>query len=65
MERDVLLMRVDSSTFILTETHKSKEHMTTSRDQFKVSLMVISARENFKSQNSRLSRNWIKFLTHP
>ena len=65
MERDVLLMRVDSSTFILIETHKSKEHMTTSKDQFKVSLMVISARENFKSQNSRLSRNWIKFLTHP
>ena len=65
MELDVLLMRVDSSTFIHTETQKSKEHMITLRDQFKVSLMVISARENFKNQNSRLSRNWTKFLIHP
>jgi hypothetical protein len=64
MELAVLLMKVDSSTFTHTETHKSKEHTITLRDQFKVSLMGNSGRESFKNRNCRLSKSWTKFLTH-
>ena len=57
MELAVLLMKVDSSTFTHTETHKSKEHTITLRDQFKVSLMDSLEKESFKNRNCRLSKS--------